>query len=103
MFKGNHDCGSVLLLSQKETRRSGFLLFWVTRYNYLGDHAARAKISSLDAFAFKGFASTAESPQPYGFCFAELSTPLLVALSKLVSPIKSILMDIGMCAQPRIL
>ena len=70
------------MCQSKKTRRSGFLLFWVTRYNYLGDHAARAKISSLDAFAFKGFASTAESPQPYGFCFPELSTLLLVALSK---------------------
>ena len=68
--------------TKKKTRRSGFLLFWVTRYNYLGDHAARAKISSLDAFAFKGFASTAGNPLPYGFCFAELSTLLLFALSK---------------------
>jgi hypothetical protein len=34
------------------------------------------------AFAFTFFASTAGKPQPYGFCFAELSTCLLVALSK---------------------
>jgi hypothetical protein len=36
----------------------------------------------VDVFAFTFFASTAEFPQPYGFCFAELSTCLLVALSK---------------------
>jgi len=53
----------------------------MTRYNYLGDHAARAKISSLDAFAFKGFASTAGNPLPYGFCFAELSTSILLTQS----------------------
>ena len=33
------------------------------------------------AFAFTFFASTTGLPQPYGFCFAELSTCLLVALS----------------------
>jgi hypothetical protein len=29
------------------------------------------------------FASTARKPQPYGFCFAELSTSVLLALSNL--------------------
>jgi hypothetical protein len=38
--------------------------------------------SVVFAFAFTFFASTAELPQPYGFCFAELSISLLFALSK---------------------
>jgi len=29
-----------------------FRLVWVTRHSCLGDHAAKAKTSSLDAFAF---------------------------------------------------
>jgi len=35
----------------KETRRSGFWLFLLQGKSYLGDHAARAKTSSLAAFA----------------------------------------------------
>ena len=57
------------------------MLFLVTRYNYLGDHAARAKTSSLDAFAFILFASSAELPQPYGFYIAGLSISLLLTQS----------------------
>jgi hypothetical protein len=37
----------------------------------------------VDVFAFTFFASSAGKPRPYGFCFAELSTRLLVALSNL--------------------
>lgn len=43
------------------------LLFWVTRHSCPGDYAARAKTSSLAAFAVTSFASSAELPQPYGF------------------------------------
>jgi hypothetical protein len=37
----------------------------------------------VDVFAFTFFASTTGLPLSYGFCFAELSTRLLVALSNL--------------------
>jgi hypothetical protein len=39
------------------------LTFWVTRHVCPGDHAAKAKTSSLDAFAFNRFASTTRLPQ----------------------------------------
>ena len=47
------------------------LTFWVTRHVCPGDHAAKAKTSSLDAFAFNRLASTTRLPQSYGFCFAD--------------------------------
>jgi hypothetical protein len=38
---------------QKSPVKQGFSeLFWVTRHSCPGDHAAKAKTSSLDAFAF---------------------------------------------------
>ena len=48
---------SIYILStgsgqQKSLRRRLFRLVWVTRHSCPGDHAAKAKVSSLDAFAF---------------------------------------------------
>ena len=38
---------------QKSLEKPGFSeLVWVTRHSCPGDHAAKAKVSSLDAFAF---------------------------------------------------
>jgi hypothetical protein len=38
------------------------LTVWVTRHVCPGDHAAKAKVSSLDALAFTWFASTTRLP-----------------------------------------
>lgn len=46
----------------------------------------QAAMRKLSSFAFKFFASTTGSPQSYGFCFPELSTLLLFALSKPFHP-----------------
>ena len=43
----------------------------------------QAANANCESFAFTFFASTTGSPLSYGFCFAELSTNLLVALSNL--------------------
>jgi hypothetical protein len=46
-----------IFTQQKSLEKPGFLeLFWVTRHSCPGDHAAKAKTSSLDAFAFNSFA-----------------------------------------------
>ena len=42
--------------------------------------------SNVSAFAFTFFASATGLPQSYGFCFPELSTLLLFALSKPCTP-----------------
>jgi hypothetical protein len=41
----------TIILAKKKPAEAGFLLFWVTRHSCPGDHAARAKTSSLDALA----------------------------------------------------
>jgi hypothetical protein len=52
------DCPTYYLVTYtadptKKPGKPGFLeLFWMTRHSCLGDHAAKAKVSSLDALAF---------------------------------------------------
>ena len=54
-------------IHEKARQTSAGLLFLVTRHSCPGDYAARAKTSSLAAFAVTSFASSARLPQPYGF------------------------------------
>ena len=57
---GDHPTIYLVVYTETSTKKPGFPgfleLFWVTRHSCPGDHAAKAKTSSLDAFAFNRFA-----------------------------------------------
>ena len=72
----------MIFLTKKKTRRSGYLSFCYEVFLTLGS-LYQAANANCESFAVTFCASTTGKPQSYGFCFAELSTLLLFALSNL--------------------